>query len=257
MKKGIELIGEYEINKDVEYNFNYDNLYSYADTCRTIIGIIKNEKPDKIICPLRGAYPPIRVVSSQIEDNLIEYVPTSEFLHNKEELVQSALEKIVSEMKEKGIRAPHILTVDTAITGSSIRRYRDLLKKYSPELMTRFGFEDLKYSIVKIWSSKSKKESHHNNIRNIGNKKIEFNDYNLNVDKLFCEDDNILLGIDYPFNLKGGKKAAYIVRIVSKNPINVEYGDKKEIYTPLDNQTTADIFVEIVKNELKNFLLTP
>lgn len=242
-----------------EFLLDNSSLDSYAHACVCSLQIIDDEKPDVILSPMRGAYPPTRVLSS-FTPNLsrspeIITFPASEFIPDKEELFYSALEKVISLYKQN----IHILTLDTAITGSSARRFKRMIKQYLPLVYHKQGKDEtygIEYTLIKLWHERDdlRPKGHSHKIRSL-EMEFDFNDYNIGVKDLFAEDIPELLGIDYPIHLGKGKKSSFLVRVNTKDPISLVYDDGSRISMyPEGKQNTADLFVKLVTERVEEIL---
>ena len=236
-----------------EYVFEKKDINRYALGCKKIAEFIIAKKPDEIICPLRGGYPPTTIINEICDyKSNIKYVPTSDCVEDKKGIIYSALETSLENFAKNGNKNPHLVTIDTAIKGSSTRQFKGLLLEYLPKIISKLGI-DITYSIVKLWlnpeeASRSKK------LKIDSRKKgsIMYNDAVFYVNDLLCEDKPELLGIDYPYCIGQDKKSAFLEKVGVQKKINVkgEGGEIRE-YLPIDC-TTSQLFIRIVQEAAKN-----
>lgn len=229
------------------YEFRESDLQVYAGACRAIMQVVSQEKPDVYFCPVRGAYPPSRIILPQVQPNVgkVAFVTSSGFLLNRRDIIRSALEKIV----EAGSEGSKILITDTVITGSSIRDLRRILKEDLPSIMLQKGINKLNIVFAKLWQGKSftknyaGQSSSHDESTGTS---LAFTDYNFGVNDLFCEDDPNLLGIDYLDYAGDGKKHSTLYMIDSRRGIIVvDHLGRKKKY---GGKPDCDIFVDLIAN---------
>lgn len=246
-----------------------EDLESYSVASLGNLKIVNDTDPDKIVCLLRGGYPPTRVVKGLAEEYLgkspeVYDIPTSDFLKNKKQLVYALAEQTVHFAHNSGGRA-RIFTVDAAITGSSSRQFLSEFAKAFKRAVERDETGEgvtLDYVFSRFWD-KSESRFSKKKIRPVlNNQKVEkkdgtvsylnFHNYDFGVRSLVCEDFPALLGIDYPIHLSEeenngirGQKSEYAVRVSDKSPLVVVDGGHHSFYKPHGDQTTADLFVSL------------
>lgn len=236
--------------KKKSYSFSQQSIVAYANACKGIIDAVKKERPDVYFCPLRGSYPVTRVVLPHLIQDVgsIAYVTTSGFLLNRRDIIKSALEAIVQKLSNGG----NIAIVDTAITGSSIRDFRRILKEDLSVLMTQKGIQRLNIEVIKLWKNRKFPNNYGGESKSANNgAEIVFHDYNFGVPDLFCEDDPDLLGIDYLDHTTGGKKQSTLYQINSRRGIVVKSRSGDRQY---NDGSDSQLFVDIASKELELLL---
>lgn len=236
-------------DKGKPYEFRESDLQVYADACRAIMQVVSQEKPDVYFCPVRGAYPPSRIILPQVQSSVgkVAFVTSSGFLLNRRDIIHSALEKIV----EVGSEGSKILITDTVITGSSIRDLRRILKEDLRSIMSQKGINKLNIVVAKLWQGKTFTKNYagqsSSHDKSTGTS-LAFTDYNFGVNSLFCEDKPNLLGVDYLDYARNGKKHSTLYIVDSRRGIIVvdNIGKKREYCGKPD----CDIFVDLVNKKL-------
>lgn len=255
-----------------------EDIDSYSIACLRALEVISRSKPNKMVCLLRGGYPPSRVIHKLVSDYLGRnmescLVPTSDFLRNKKDLVYALTNHLV----KTAIACPEssrVFSVDTAISGSSSRQYmsdfvtnfRKILDR-NPDVQEDF---ELNYDFVRFWNnsedrySKTKRRPfvvEHTHKTPSGKKGVlRFHTYDFGVRSLISEDIPLLLGLDYPIefdkeenNGVHGKKSEYTCRVEEQKPIVVS----DEEYFPLKGQSTSELFLDLLirnSQDMFNFL---
>ena len=232
------------------YLFSQPNIVAYAKACKGIVDAIKTEQPDVYFCPLRGSYPVTRVVLPHVVQDVcsVAYVTTSGFLLNRRDIIRSALETIIQRLSDNG----NIAIVDTAITGSSIRDFRRIIKEDLSLLMAKKGIQRLNIEVMKLWKNRKFPNNYGGESKSLNNgAEIIFHDYNFGVPDLFCEDDPDLLGIDYLDHTTGGKKHSTLHQIDSRRGIVVKSRSGDCEYA---GKSDSQLFVDIASKELELLL---
>lgn len=216
---------------------NFEDCKAYAEAIKAIGRIITDLKPDVLYCPLRGAYPVVRSLDPLVRRyvNDVVLVPTSGFLSGRERIIQSSFENIL-----KQYRNPKIAVVDTAITGSSIRNFKNLAKRYLQKLANGLK-QDVDISIVKLWQNRQFPNQPPGIQKD---ERLTWRDYNVGTKSLLCEDQPDLLGIDYPYEVRTGKKYPFALPVKCKAPIVVLANEGEKIFEA--KPSTAETFVELI-----------
>lgn len=247
-----------------------EDVRSYSLACLNSLKVVHDNDPEKMICLLRGGYPPTRIVHGLAKEYLgknigIYDIPTSDFLRNKKDLVYSLAKKSL----ESSIGKPQglsIFTIDPAITGSSSRQFlADFPENFGKASQKVDSLEgaNLNYAFVRFWDksqdrfSKTKVKPsairryafERNGVKDLLNLSI----YDFGVKSLISEDCPTLLGCDYPivFTEKEnegirGQKSEYVVRVNKSQPIHVQNGTETKSYQPQKDQSTSDLFIDII-----------
>lgn len=248
-------------------------LRSYSLACVKGLRALDYHKSAKLLCLIRGGYPPTRVVHN-LASEFLEFtpelcdIPTSNFLKNRKHLVYALVERIFEDSYSRG-DLKGAFTIDTAITGSSSRQFMDDFYSYFKEVVKRKGDreevpEPFDYVFARFWHDR---EAEFNNTRAGPNvlprnatdvrgrqHRVNMFLYNFGVRDLMSEDKPVLLGIDYPIDLKfndqggiTGQKSEYIARVNEQIPIVVVGEDgARTTYRPTACQNTADMFVGLL-----------
>src|SRR3989344_4053206 len=156
-----------------EYILKESDVIAYANACLRIAEAIDSINPHGLLCPLRGGLPPTRVVLNLVEHKprLITTVPTSNYVAHRDELLKIALEDVIATAIDNlaSEEAPftkdkvRILSIDTAISGTSIFHFnvRDLSINhgvaYVPSLLCEDvdGLLGFKYGFTNVRGVKS------------------------------------------------------------------------------------------------------
>ncbi|MDP1695808.1 MAG: hypothetical protein Q8L29_02775 [archaeon] len=244
------------------------DLDSYSLACLGALNVFSKKNPDKVVCLLRGGFPPYRVVRALAREYLNKdpatfLVPTSDFLRNKKYLIYALAENAARLANKKGRGS--LFTIDTAITGSSSRQFiKEFIEDFDRAIRREFlnKNSNLDYHFVRFWSdsegrySRTKLKPVHNTRVSYGQGSdnclcsLNFFDYNFGLKSLICEDNPTLLGIDYPIELRAsenngvrGQKSEYISQVDKHASIIV---DDTNCFQPRGEQTTSDLFVDLV-----------
>ncbi|MEM7813307.1 MAG: hypothetical protein QW548_00205 [Candidatus Aenigmatarchaeota archaeon] len=226
------------------YEFPEQDIRYYAEACAKVAGELKRVSPHSIVCPLRGGYPPTRIVTKLCDYNgRVHLLPTSAFVSGREDLVKEGFDRAFQDAKEEGVKAPRIAIIDTAISGTSLRKLNEELKREFPQFKKKYG--DISIYMAKVWKAKSPNQ--------LKGGRFRFDKYNSElpiyhatafVRELLCEDRPELLGIDYPFSTDRDRKSSYAEPVCAKKQIRVKRDGSVTEYAPCP--TTADTLVNIV-----------
>ncbi len=249
------------------------DITSYSTACLRALEVIDHEDPKRMICLLRGGYPPSRVLyalsGEYLGKSLDSFpIPTSDFLKNKKSLVYSLTDNSINFAKNSQNHGK-IFSVDTAISGSSSRQFMNEFTNNFQNLASckRDVSEDvvIDYTLVRFWHdsedrySRTKRKpslSEHRQRSDSGSGKefvLKFHVYDFGVRNLISEDKPVLLGMDYPIEFKKednggihGKKSEYIEKVLKTDPITMVQDGGEITYQPHGEQTTADLFVDLI-----------
>jgi hypothetical protein len=251
------------------YVMKEDDITYYAYALDRVADYCRRTDVTDIIATLRGAYPPTRVLMSLLGDDFkgnMRYVPTSNFVEDREELVKSTLEERIKTSAEEGKDGLHMFTVDLARSGTSSKRYIQMLRRFLPEILDAEtlpdGF-DVRYSLAKLWYKPGQVSNNPKRLKTSNPFKGNQNghDYLIEQGVFFipdwlAEDKPELLGIDYELFVPGkrGVKTAFTTMVECKKPIIVipNTGENPVAFLPGEGQSTADVFVDIVLNRARN-----
>jgi len=238
-----------------EYILKESDVIAYANACLRIAEAIDSINPHGLLCPLRGGLPPTRVVLNLVEHKprLITTVPTSNYVAHRDELLKIALEDVIATAIDNlaSEEAPftkdkvRILSIDTAISGTSIFHFNEMLKRFLPELQTQYDVV-VDYFLAKLWQNpaeaareKRRKMRFHCNMRDLSiNHGVAY------VPSLLCEDVDGLLGFKYGFTNVRGIKSPDMESVVDPKPIVVLRSEKDfDLY---QGPNAADMLVDIL-----------
>ena len=245
------------------YRFTQGEIISYADACAKYADYIIQTQPDSIICPLRGGYPPTQVITNLTGDEYegqVFYVPTSNFVRRKNELIRSTLENaVIAAISSSSKNNIHLATIDTAKSGTSTRKYNDLLKIYLPQIKHELRHIDtIDYSLLKIWHKPEQVSTNPKHVKNNMPKTSDISIFNhaLFVYDWLSEDDPELLGIDYPYYVPDmiGIKKEHVQKVDSQRPIQIVGESHITTYSPQECQTTAELLVDIITTYAKGLM---
>lgn len=254
------------------------DIESYSLACIRALEVVARVDPKRMVCLLRGGYPPSKVVHGLSEQYLGKTmdsyaIPTSDFLRNKNDLVYALTDGSIDLVRDNQNHGK-ILTIDTAISGSSSRQFMtdfaNNFKKLVYDKKDLSGEAILDYSFIRFWHdsehrfsrTKSKPfiiEHRQKSDRGRGkNIVLRFNVYDFGVRNLMAEDKPLLLGLDYPIEFareenKGvhGQKSEYLVKVIKTEPIAIRDDTAQTFYQPHGTQTTSDLFIDILSQNAK------
>lgn len=253
---------------------NASDLESYSIACLGALYVTQKADPQQMVCLLRGGHPPSKVVHTLTKDYLgkdmsFYAIPTSDFLKNKKYLTYALAEEVLN-TADRSDGNGRVLTIDTAITGSSSRQFMKEFADNFRKICQKGRFANdltLDYFFVRFWDnaqdrySKTKCKahliSHDQTMESQGRTStnhLRLHDYNFGVRSLISEDNPLLLGVDYPIEFKeeenegiSGQKSEFVSSVKVQLPIHVENEDGKDsCYQPHGNETTSDLFIDLV-----------
>lgn len=248
-----------------------EDIRSYSVACVKSLRALNHHQSSKLVCLLRGGYPPTRVVHRLAQEFLecppeLCDIPTSNFLKNRKHLVYALVENLINSYEaHKG----GSFTIDTAITGSSSRQFLDDLHKYFRDVIRkkqdRLSEPILRdYVFTRFWHRKEADFNGNHAAPNIFSRTTRDDKgrvhalnlalYNFGVKNLMSEDVPVLLGIDYPIDLKAtdnegvhGQKSEYATTVCRKEPIIVlGNSDERKTYRPSGAENTSDVFIGLL-----------
>jgi hypothetical protein len=246
-----------------------NDIFRYAFSVSQMADYFVSVNPTHLLVPLRGALPPVSMMLTYLDMNSIRYdseiipMPVSEFVDKCQEIKKSVIESALEDCIRKSLK-PRFFTLDTSISGTSMKHYVDLLKSYLPELSGKFGNIEIEYDLMKI--KKDPKEFSRKSIKasKASSRNITLNHGVSYVPNLMSEDIPVLLGVDYPIymnrkiktrehgeNVIADRRFAFLKIIVSKKPIIIRSGSQERVYEVSENQITADLFVDIVVSHIE------
>lgn len=240
-----------------EYILKESDVIAYASACLKIAEAIDKIKPHGLLCPLRGGLPPTRVVLNLVEHKprLINTVPTSNYVAHRDELLRIALEDVIATAIDNlaNEEAPFnrdrvkIVSIDTAISGTSIFHFNEMLKRFLPELQSQYDVI-VEYFLAKIWQNpeEAAKERRRNMRFHCNMRDLSINHGVAYVPTLLCEDVDGLLGFKYRFTEMRGVKSHDMESVVDPRPILVSR-DKTD-FDLYQGPNAADMLVDILVN---------
>jgi len=234
------------------FDFSSDDINKYSLACLRAANIYAAEfktscvKP-AIINSLRGANPIVKIVEKALKSVGIEptvyLLPTSGFLYQRDEVIYEGLKDIFDKELSSGIG--NLIFIDTMISGSSLRGFKQKFKKLiNHEFINELESKLITFSFIGI------KENHNNyqenyNEHSFGTNNLVLKSYVLPAGDIMTEDVPELLGVDYPFNSNDKSlKLPITSEVKSSEPIRVDG------LVFQSNKTTSELFQDIILNEI-------
>jgi len=262
-----------------------EDIHSYSSACVKSLFVIDKEQPESMVCLLRGGYPPTVVVDTLAREFLDVdlnpmLIPTSDFLKNKHQLVRVLTDQLVRKASCNDHNRGRVITIDTAITGSSSRQFLREFNDGFETVVRRNEYSEipvsLDYVLIRFWDKrpdrgsktkiKSDVKTRYDSITDVSGEEVRhrlrFKNYNFGVRSLISEDNPLLLGIDYPYTFeKGenggihGQKSEYTQQVEVSVPITVSRNDgTNNVYQPKLNQSTGDLFLELILDDSRELI---
>jgi len=227
------------------YIFKKEEFDRYVSACVNASFFIDSKLKEEnknycFITPFRGAKPLVELINYCLlkrDIQLEEYqVATSGFIQNREEVIPIQLSEIFNERITSGKELSFIF-VDSFISGSSFKNFKKALKqKYLPAIINELGLKneiiDFKFIALKQNYEKNIEVSKTNNLLRDN---ILFNSEtsNFGLERIFTEDDHVLLGVDYTKLAvsKEGKRIPLFIDIKSDADVlvlDLDYASNKK-----------------------------